>query len=72
MVFHDTIDFAGNKTTFLVYFSAGVSQTGARTGLQLLGHGDMQRFNSSSLAFTFLWSFDGLFNELRRATPQPE
>ena len=27
-----------------------VSRAGARTGLQLLGHGDMQRFNSSSLA----------------------
>ena len=35
-------------------FSAGVSRAGARTGLQLLGHGDMQRFNSSSLAFTFV------------------
>ena len=29
---------------------AGVSRAGARTGLQLLGYGDIQRFNSSSLA----------------------
>ena len=31
-------------------YKAGVSRAGARTGLQLLGHGDMQRLNSSSLA----------------------
>ena len=30
---------------------AGVSRAGARTGLQPPGHGDMQGFNSSSLAF---------------------
>ena len=29
---------------------AGVSRAGARTGLQLPGHGDMQGFNSSSPA----------------------
>ena len=31
-------------------YSAGVSRAGARTGLQLPGHGDMQGFNSSSPA----------------------
>ena len=30
---------------------AGVSRAGARTGLQLQGHGDMQGFNSPSPAF---------------------
>ena len=33
-----------------IYLDAGVSRAGARTGLQLLGYGDIQRFNSSSLA----------------------
>ena len=37
--------------TTLLACGAGVSRAGARTGLQLLGHGDMQRFNSSSLAW---------------------
>ena len=36
--------------TFL-FQSAGVSRAGARTGLQLPGHGDMQGFNSSSPAW---------------------
>jgi hypothetical protein len=31
---------------------AGVSRAGARTGLQLPGHGDVQGFNSSSPAIT--------------------
>ena len=33
---------------------AGVSRAGARTGLQLPGHGDMQGFDSSSPANRFL------------------
>ena len=40
------------KTTQFSLFSrvAGVSRAGARTGLQLQGHGDMQGFDSSSPA----------------------
>ena len=34
--------------------NAGVSQAGAWTWLQLMGHGDMQRFNSSSLAHAWV------------------
>ena len=34
-----------------MFKSAGVSRAGARTGLQLPGHGDMQGFNSSSPAW---------------------
>merc|ERR1712051_377965 len=40
----------GRQHTAKVPQQAGVSQAGAWTWLQLMGHGDMQGFNSSSLA----------------------
>ena len=39
-----------SSDNFLEASSAGVNRAGAWTGLQLLEHGDMQGFNSSSLA----------------------
>jgi hypothetical protein len=43
--------------------SARVSRAGARTGLQLPGHGDMQGFDSSSLA-----SVDSLIRRIDKLT----
>ena len=43
-------------------FPAEVNRAGVRTRLQLLGHGDMQRFNSSSLAFEEVFSEMLLFS----------
>ena len=45
--------------------SAGVSRAGARTGLQLPGHGDMQGFNSSSPAHPLLPQADRTANANR-------
>ena len=44
--------------------SARVNQAGAWTWLQLMGHGDMQRFNSSSL--TIEWCFSRIACILRK------
>ena len=45
-----TCAILSNNTIFIFSRVAGVSRAGARTGLQLQGHGDMQGFDSSSPA----------------------
>ena len=47
----------GGKLRQVLKHEARVSRAGARTGLQLQGHGDMQGFDSSSLAMRHERSF---------------
>ena len=49
------------SSNFLI---AGVSRAGARTWLQLTGHGDMQGFDSSSLAWQ-RWGVDWVCHRVR-------
>jgi hypothetical protein len=62
---HHTQCYMSSKNTLAYYLSAGVSRAGARTWLQLTGHGDMQGFDSPSPAIRFIFRTEDTWSQCR-------
>ena len=60
---HHTQCYMSSKNTLAYYLNAGVSRAGARTWLQLTGHGDMQGFDSPSPAIRFIFRTEDTWSQ---------